>query len=59
MRIRNTESGPVIEQRTAPPPNGLYCARDEHGVPVTEAGRLQEPPPAPKARKPKPIQNEE
>jgi hypothetical protein len=58
MRIRNTPSGPVIEQQTALPPSGLYCARDQNGVPVAEAGRLQEPAP-PKARKPKPIQNEE
>lgn len=44
MRVRTDEKGKVIatENITAAPESGLYCARDANGVPVSEAGRVQE-----------------
>lgn len=51
MRIVKDPSGKVIatENVTTAPASGLHCARDEAGVPVSEAGRLQEPAPDPQA----------
>lgn len=45
MRIVKDLAGKVIatENITAAPASGLNCARDAQGVPVSEAGRLQEP----------------
>lgn len=59
MRVRKDEAGNVIavENKTAAPESGLYCARDSKGVPVSEAGRVQEgvkPAPAKAARRSEP-----
>lgn len=59
MRVRKDEAGNVIavENKTAAPESGLYCARDSKGVPVSEAGRVQDgvkPAPAKPARRTEP-----
>ncbi len=45
MRVVNDKNGNYVrtENVTAPPPaSGMFCARDEHGVPVALAARQHE-----------------
>lgn len=42
MRRIFVDGEPVFDNVTTPPPSGLFCARDEHGQPTSESGRIQE-----------------